>query len=258
MNDRWHDVRSLLRDTAKRFTDLVRTARDPATPVVPGWDLADTAAHLVVVCSFDAYCATDGDVPFIAPEALSLVPTVNIDSLSQVNVVAGKHFIERRLDVLADEIDLHVAVLLDRTADHDPDALWPWLGGARLPTSFLLSHALNEMLVHGHDIAAAEGRSWPIPPRTMTVSFDAFILTLLRGDSGGFFVTPSPLPSPVSTGRVRVRVRMPHLAPVTLVAEHGRLYVDDAGGPVDLHLWATPETLMFVLWRRVGVVPSVR
>ncbi len=253
MNDRWHDVRSALRETADRFVELVRTARDPQAGVVPGWGIADTAAHLVVVCSFDAYCVTDGDVPFVAPEALALVPAANLDSLSQVNVVAGRHFTERRLDVLADDIAARVDVLLERTADHDPDALWPWLGGARLPTTFLLSHALNEMLVHGHDIARAEGRSWPIPPRIAAIAFDQFILTLLRGDSGGFFMAPST----AALNRVRVRVRIPFNRPVTLVADRGRLFVDDADGPVDLHLWARPTTMLFVLWRRAGVVRSV-
>src|SRR5204862_7165722 len=40
-----------------------------------------------------------------------------------------------------------------------------WLGGALLAPSAVACHLLEECLVHGHDIARASGRPWPIQSR---------------------------------------------------------------------------------------------
>lgn len=248
----WHQVRHELHGALDRFVSLLRGVRDPRATAVGGWGVAQTAAHVMVVCSLNVHTASAGEVPFAVPAALPLVPTVNVDRIADINALAGEVVTERRLDVLADEITALVDDLLRRTADADPTALWPWLGGARVTTAFLLCHTLNELLVHGHDIATAEHRPWPITEPLAALVFEVFLLSMLRGDSGVLLAVDTYPP-----GRVRARVHSAHHAPVTLVAEHGRLHVDEAGGPVDVHLWARPTALMLVLWRRSGVVRPV-
>lgn len=247
--NRWDEVRELLRETVDRFGELLHTVGDPDAPAVGGWDVADTAAHVVVVCSLNVHTASGGAVPFVAPAALPLVPTATVDSIARINALAAEVVTERSLPLLAEEIACRVEALLRVTSDADPEALWPWLGGAKVSTAFLLCHTLNELLVHGQDIASAERRPWPIAPATAALVFEVFVLGLLRGDSGGLLAVPSP-----PTGRVRARVGGPLGPSVTVVAEHGRLFVDQAGGPVDFHLWAEPAALMLVLWRRSGVL----
>lgn len=245
----WPLLRHELRDTVARFTALLRTVRHPGSTAVGSWGVAETAAHVAVVCGLNVHTASAGTEPFLVPAALELVPRVNVDQIARINALAAAEFTERRVDVLADQVDALVERLLTVTADADPTALWPWLGGARVTTTFLVCHTLNELLVHGHDIATAERRPWPIAPPVATLIFDVFVLGLLRGDSGVLFRMPTYRP-----GRVRATVHLPFLrAPVTLVGEHGRLYIDKSGEPPDLHLWAAPTTLMMVLWRRSGV-----
>lgn len=49
----------------------------------------------------------------------------------------------------------HINRMLDASAGRDPAATFAWLGGARLPLAGMLAHMVNELLIHGSDIARA-------------------------------------------------------------------------------------------------------
>jgi hypothetical protein len=71
---------------------------------------------------------------------------------------------ERDLTVLADRIDTNVGEFIgamERANGFEPVT---WLAGVVLPSAGPACHFLEEMLVHGYDIARAEAKPWPIAP----------------------------------------------------------------------------------------------
>jgi len=50
----------------------------------------------------------------------------------------------------------------------DPDRLFRWQGGAEIPVRGGVGVTINELLVHGWDLASGTGGSWPLDPADIT------------------------------------------------------------------------------------------
>lgn len=245
----WSAVREALARTADRYAALLHGVRNPAAPALHGWSIAQLAAHVTVVSSLDLHTATNGEVSFVAPELLELAFSATITDIARLNTLSLHRVTERDPHVLAEQLRRDVELILRVTADGDGSAVGLWLGGARLTVCAMLAHLLNELLLHGHDVARAERRPWPIPAADAATAFRSFLLPVLAGNSGQLMVADGP----VTPGRVRAEVRGHHHEPVTVLAENGRLTVEPvAAGPVDLRIWNDPAALMLVLWGRSG------
>jgi hypothetical protein len=251
--EQWPAVRSLLAETCDRFVTLLRTVRDPNAVTTGDWRIADTAAHTTVVCALDAFTATFGERPFPAREVLDLVDAASIDDVARLNAVCLERFAERDLGQLADQIGKDVEAILRATADSDGTAVGPWLGGAQVSVAGMLAHLINELLLHGLDIARAERRAWPVPPQAAALTFQVFFVGVLRGDTGRLLEYHDP----AATGVVRVELRSRYHAPVRLNAEHGRLRLGEPGDPVDVRIWSDPTALMLMIWGRSGRIRPV-
>jgi hypothetical protein len=108
---------------------------------------------------------------------------------------------------------------------------------------------LSELLVHGLDIARAQGRQWPIPPVYGAMMFERFLLDVLRN--------PGKLAEGYGPPRRRslaVEVRSRHTtAPAVLVVgTDGVLGVGDVGTAVDFHVSGNPTALLLCLYRRMS------
>jgi hypothetical protein len=247
----WHGVREHVGRTTERLAALLRTVRNPNAATTGGWCIADTAAHLELVCAMDAHTATFGRIPFPDPEVLGLIQRAGIDDLAHLNAVSLRRFTDRDPVRLAGRIEDAVAGLLLATADEDGRAVGPWLGGARLSVAGMLGHLLNELLLHGLDIARADGRGrdWDVPPEAAALALQVFFLGVLGGDTGRLLAYHTPGPR----GLVRAELRSRHHPPVVVEAQDGRLRLGHHGaGPLDVRIWSEPAALMIMLWGRSG------
>src|SRR6266513_2236886 len=153
----WSDIRTSLDDTVDRFATLVRSVQDPSARSVGTWSIADTAAHVREVATLNSTWATGGSPPPEYREAYELAATVSIDEVNRVNALSLASAPERDLPALAGLIRERVELMLYLTADADGSEQVSWLGGLKLPLGAVLGHTPSELLVHGGDIAHADG-----------------------------------------------------------------------------------------------------
>ena len=158
----WLDTRTSLEDTGTRFSELLHWVKDPDVPAVGTWSIADTAAHVREVATFNSAWATGGSPPPEYRDAYELAATVSVDQVNQVNALAVASARERDLHNLAELIQQRIELTLYLTATADGSEQVSWLGGLKLPLNAVLGHTLSELLVHGGDIARADGRTFPI------------------------------------------------------------------------------------------------
>jgi hypothetical protein len=150
--DSMAQVRAALRDVVPRLVALVQEAADPDSIAVGTWTVADVAAHLAHVLRMDADAVAGRPVPDA---------TVTTAGMAEANAAMLAGDDERDPLVLADRINI-LATEFDDIASRSHAASVDWLQGARLPPSVVACHLLEECLIHGHDIARATGRPWPI------------------------------------------------------------------------------------------------
>ncbi|MEV0675626.1 maleylpyruvate isomerase family mycothiol-dependent enzyme [Actinosynnema sp. NPDC050436] len=234
-------VREVLPVVAARFADLV-TRVPPDAPATRDWTVADTAAHVAAVAT--RYRRTFGG-PARPPAAG--VDAITVDTIAEMNNRTLREFTERDPAVLAAALRADTDAVLELTADADHARPVPWLGGSRVPLGGVLAHLLNELLVHGWDVARATRSPWPVPPREAAPFFDLFVVGMIRNDVGHLLDGPPP-----DDRRIAVAFRSGHTAPVTLVLHRGRVGVGDPGAPTDARVTFDPATLNLVLFGRVS------
>src|SRR5437899_310947 len=228
----WLDTRTSLENTAARFSELLHGVKDPDVPAVGAWSVAETAAHVREVATLNSAWATGGLPPPEYREVYELAATVSIDQVNQVNALALANAGERDLHALADLIQERIELMLYLTADADGSEQVTWLGGLKLPLTALLVHTLSELLVHGGDIAHAEGGTFPIEPAQAGLLFEGFLLPLLTAaDAAGFGGVRSEAMRPVCC-----EFRLRGSDPVLLVADQGGIAIEDPGSRhADVH-----------------------
>jgi hypothetical protein len=251
--EQWDAVRRWLGWAAERYVGLLRSVSDPSARTTGDWTVADTAAHVGVVCDLDVYTATFGAVPFSRPEILDQVMAASIDDIAALNTVCLAAFPERDLAVLADWVASSVDAMLGATCSTEPTASGPWLGSAQFTVAGMLGHLLNELLLHGLDIARASGREWTIPPEAAALTFEVFVVGALHGDTGHLLEYHLP----GAPGVVRAELRGRHHAPIRLDAVDGRLRLGSPVEPADVRIWSEPVALLLLIWGRGGLVRPV-
>jgi hypothetical protein len=156
---------------------------------------------------------------------------------------------ERDPAVLADRIGT-LAEEFDDVASRSQSATVDWLQGTRLPPSAAACHLLNECLVHGHDIAKAIGRPWPIRRHHALLAIEGGALPLIAALPPTAFVNQEKARS----FRARIELRLRGGRRTLLVFDGGSLRLHAAGArDVDAHISADPSALLLVLIGRQGI-----
>lgn len=252
----WDDTRTALEDTVERFARVLHSVKAPSRLAVGQWSIADTAAHVREVATLNSTWATGGMPPPEYREAYDMAATVAVDEVSAVNALALANAPERDLHALAPMIQERVQLMLYLTEAADGSELVSWLGGLKLPVSAVLAHTLSELLVHGGDIARADGSAFLITADQARLVFEGFLLRLLTAaDAAGFGGERSDAMKPVTC-----ELRLRGCEPVLLVAESGSVAVEDAGSrPVDVHVAADPAVMWLLMFNRVKPLgPALR
>lgn len=142
------DLQAAVRATSAELVQLLSTVRNPAARAIGEWSIQDLAVHLT-----DVY---ENYPRYIRNEAPIFADPTDITAHNATVVEAGKGMdvkeAAERIATAAGEFD----ELLGR---QDPNSVVRWHGGTQLAVTTLAAVPGSEAIVHGYDVAAAEGRS---------------------------------------------------------------------------------------------------
>ncbi|MGP3991946.1 maleylpyruvate isomerase N-terminal domain-containing protein [Streptomyces sp. 3N207] len=231
--DTMTQARAALRDVVPRLVALVRSAPDTNSASVGTWTVGDVAAHLSHVFRFD----TDAVAGRPVPEA-----TVTTAGMAEVNAKMLAEDGEREPGVLADRINA-LASEFDDVASRSQAATVSWLQGARLPPSAVACHLLEECLIHGHDIAGATGRPWPIQRHHALLAVEGGALPLIAALPPTAFLDQEK----AGSFRARFELLLRGGGRTLMVFDRGSLTLDaECARDVDAHVSADPAALMLL------------
>lgn len=238
--DAMAEARGALREVVPRVVDLVRGIPDPNAASIGTWRVSDVAAHLSHVFRTDADAIAGRPIPPVT------VTTAGMAELTEAWLAEDA---ARDPRVLADRIE-ELAETFDVVASRCTSTDVAWLQGARLSPSAVACHLLEECLVHGHDIARALGRPWPIRRRHARLAVEGGALPIIAALPPTAFVHQERGRS----FRARFDMRLRGGGRTQLVFEDGSLLLDsEAGADVDAHLSAEPADLMLVFLGRQAI-----
>jgi hypothetical protein len=233
----WRAAQAAVASGAQRVTVLLRSVRHPDAPAVGRWNLTDVAAHLSHGIDAIVSMAQGGGGV--------------IDDFWTFGDLTGalvRSESERDLSALADRIDASAARLLALMTAADDDRSQTWLvRGIDHKLSTLTCHALNELVVHGRDIAVADGQAWPIDRRDAGLIVNGFLFPAL-GALGRAMVADAGAEVRASFD---VRVRGGGRAQFRFDAGDFSITPGPPAGPVDCHLSVDPTAFLLVAWNRI-------
>ena len=235
----WPAAQAAVAQACPRLTTLLRTVRNPDAHAIGDWTVTDVAVH--VSHAMDAVTA-------VAKGGGGIVD--DVWALADMTAMFVKAESERSLPALADRIDTSVAGFLEfmRTAQADTTKTW-MVKGVEVPMTLVLCHVLNELVVHGRDIALADGHPWPIDRESATIILEGFVLPVLSG-LGSAMVVEDAVKGKRMTFDVRLRGGGRHQFEFD-----GSQFAIRPGRPtrpVDVHLSVDPEAFLLVSWNRIS------
>jgi uncharacterized protein (TIGR03083 family) len=237
----WAAARRAVAEAGPRLTAMLREASGTDAPALGDWDVTELAAHVSHAMDVITAMSKGGG---------NLIDDIDgLGVLSKV-MVAGEG--RRPLADLADRIDASVAAFLaDTEADaaSGENASRSWMvTGSEMPLSTLTCHMLNELTVHGHDLATALGRPWPIDRRHASLVVMGFVFPALHTLGRSMVVQEK-----AGTARARFEVRLRGDGRAWLRFHDGDFSVEGSPqGPVDCHLSVDPAAFLLVAWGRVN------
>ena len=233
----WAAARRAVAQAAPRLTSMLRSATKSDGPALGEWDVTQLALHVSHVV--DAVTAmTRGGGNLIGD--IAELPTL------QRIMVEGDG--RRPLPQIADRIDASVAGFLEamEAASATGDTSHSWLiQGTEMPLSTLTCQVLNELTVHGRDLAVALGSPWPIDRAHAALILQGFLFPALDTLGRAMVVQEK-------AGNARFEVRLRGDGRAWFAFSAGDLSVEPSPkGPVDCHLSVDPEAFLLGAWGRI-------
>lgn len=236
------DARTAIAAIAPDFVRLVRESAHDG-PVVGHWGTAEVACHVSHVIRYDGDSLAGRALPDgeLRPSAVAV--------LTDSELAADP---ERDLGVLADRIEAQLADFLALSEAPTSEEV-TWLGGVRLPASAVVCHLLEELLVHGFDLAHATKGAWTIAPPHAALAVAGAAVPIVNAAGPTAFVSPKR----AQGFRARFDARLRGHDRFTLVFDDGLTIQPATSEPVDAHLSADPSTMLLILLGRVGPLRPV-
>jgi hypothetical protein len=251
----WQQSQDALREEVERVTALLRSVRDPAAPAVGQWNISELAMHLSQV-----WLAVPGLARGDLSRLYEVIPSIagvagdslmrDIWELEHLTMLGVRSDPERDPAVLADRIDQRADEYFAECAGYSPTDLRPWfVEGTRVPVSTLTGHLLNETLMHGYDIARADGRKWRLKPAPAAMVIRHLFIPLLQELGPRTLVDGEKAAGLRATYDVRIRAG----DRLHFIFDDGQLEVEEAAArKVDCHISADPVAFMMMFWGRRG------
>jgi uncharacterized protein (TIGR03083 family) len=246
--EQWITVQESLRKTVRRFCDLVASVPDPAARASAEWSVADFVAHVTTIAFLNTWLLGASEPPFDMPGLTEAVAATTTDTVHDLNAQVMSHFHERDVSRLLDILRHHVDLMLTASQAHDPAQTFSWLGQARPTLAGMLAHMVNELLIHGNDIASAVKLPWAMPTRDAALFFELFMVSVASGSQGRLLDgSKRPLPR-----RIAVEFRSGYTTPVTIVVRNGQVTTEPPGPGADARIRFDPATLNMMLFGRIS------
>ena len=232
------DAQAAVREMSARVGELVRSLRRPDVSCLGTWSVVELACHLSH--AMDAVSATAHGAGGFLEDLSGLAGLTS-------TMVASE--IERDPVRLADRIEASVEAAMDWMGPAADQGLQTWfVAGVKVPISHLTCHILNELTVHGYDMAKAEGRPWPIPRHVARLVLQGFIFPVVS------HIGPQLVSEQARGVRVTYHVHLRGGGDSTWRFDDGNLTVTQGPptGRVDCHISADPEAFLLVTWGRIS------
>ncbi|MDQ3986770.1 MAG: SCP2 sterol-binding domain-containing protein [Actinomycetota bacterium] len=177
-----------LTDSAGRFTDLLRSVRDPSRTAIGEWNTGDVAAHTSHLAELfvDMFRGKPSPVPHHLQMSEHWAKMLAEDS-------------ERDAGVLASRIADRARELEELATDQAWETALTWHGGIKIPAYSLPGILINEFELHGLDVAQAERRDWEVSRHKATIAIKSLLPVLDR------FVNPDVAESLTANLQVHLR-----------------------------------------------------
>jgi uncharacterized protein (TIGR03083 family) len=252
-DEQWNTVRESVRSTAGRFCELVASVPDPAARASAKWSVADVTAHVTTIGVLNTMLLRVAQPPFHMPGLTEAIAATTVDTVHGLNDQVMSHFLERDVTRLLDTLRHHVDLMLTASRDRDPGETFSWLGEARPTLAGMFAHMVNELLIHGNDIARAVKVPWAMPAQDAALFFDLFYVGLANGQKGRLLDgSKRPLQR-----RIAVEFRSGYTIPVTIVVCHGQVTAEPAGPGADAWVRFDPATLNMMMFGRISKLQAV-
>jgi uncharacterized protein (TIGR03083 family) len=236
-DSRLSQILHALDDTAGRFAALIEDAPDTKAqvPACPGWTVRDVAAHVAeATVQYGRAAWTPGP----AEPAETAGPTAEAGPAAQ----AGARELAARLHPEVAALKAHI----DGLAGPVPE--FRYYDGPLVPADAGLGILLGELIIHGHDVARALGRPWPVNAAHAALVVEGI------GPILPVQVCPDRAQGLTATFEIRLRGHSTHV----WAFRDGLLHVNPARpGRVDVHLSADPAALLLVMYKRDSQWPHI-
>ena len=236
------EARIAIAAIAPKFVRLVREGA-PTGPVIGHWEMGDLACHVSQAIKVDTDALAGRPLP-VAELNPAAVAAANEDMLATDP--------ERNLDVLADRIEAQLQDFLALSEASESDEV-TWLADVRLPASAVACHLLEELLVHGFDIARATKQEWTIAPEHAALAIAGAVLPIVNAAGPMAFVKPER----AQGFRARLDVLLRGHQRLTFAFDDGFTFREDDSGPVDVHVSADPAAMLLFMLGRLSVPQAV-
>lgn len=240
----WNEARAAIADLAPALVRVVREGA-PVGRVLGHWGTGEIAAHVSHVIRLDGDSLSGRLLPpaELRPAAVATVTDAELAADPERDPV-----------VLAERLEAQLADFLACTESPVIETV-SWLGGVRLPASAVMCHLLEELLVHGFDLARAGGRPWPIAPSQAALAIVGAAAPIVTAAGRTAFVNPKH-----ATGfRARFDIRLRGQEGFVVEFDEGltiRVGAEaDDGRPVDAHISADPGAMLLLMLNRVKPAP---
>ncbi|MGE5288311.1 MAG: maleylpyruvate isomerase N-terminal domain-containing protein [Micromonosporaceae bacterium] len=220
-----------LADSGASVSAMMRRVSDPARRAIGTWSIGETAQHVA---------AGPGYFLAAARGEAELVALGNVDADNAQELAKDP---QRDPRVLADRFDEGIRALVSYARAVHGDPLVEPFTGVKVPLSCLLAIELDEVLVHGFDIARAAGLAWRIEPAHALLTHEG-IMALM----------PFLLDKERAAGvRMSLELRIRGMASQVLTIGDGVLRVQaSAGQPVDCRMSVDPVVYLLLIWNRIS------
>lgn len=226
-----NEVTAAVSATGNDVVYAIRNISDPNAMAIGSWTAGDVAAHLIDVYEAGKEIAEGRGTPFSDSTGTAANNQTRLASRS-----------ERDPQMLATHFERALTDYVACLEGIDGDPVVPW-ADFQIPVSTAASIELAECLMHGYDIAHAEGRSWTIGP-------DRAVLAT-RGISRvtEHYVDESAAAGFTGTFDLKLRGH----SSLHFVFEDGVLSVEEPSDRrVDVHISADPVAFMLVGYGRIS------
>ncbi|HEY2834520.1 MAG TPA: SCP2 sterol-binding domain-containing protein [Sporichthyaceae bacterium] len=239
--------------TAGAAAAMLRAVDDPSRAAVGGWNIGELAVHMLHVLDFELGRARREPIADVA----------DFDALGRYTVSYVADAPVKDPHQLAGRIEAAAAEYAALTVGRDPEELYDWLGGTKLPLRTLHGHVVSELSVHTVDVARALGRSHTVPADAALAALEDFVVPLVNavGASGSFGGPTAFVHAEAGRGfRACYEVRLTGgSGPRHFLINDGALHIHDPDPArrVDCKVAADPAVLLLVMWGRASQWPAV-